>query len=50
MLEDKKLLDKQMKKKRLSFKKVAVKQRRVYTFLEDANKGAKVGVDVVQGV
>ena len=48
MLEDKELFDKQVKKKRLSFKKVAVKQRRVYTFLEDANKGAKVSGGVVQ--
>ena len=48
MLEDKELFDKQVKK-RLSFKKVAVKQRRVYTFLEDANKRAKVSVGVVQG-
>ena len=49
MLEDKELFDKEVKKKRLSFKKVAVKQRRVYTFLEDANKGAKVSTGVVQG-
>ena len=49
MLEDKKLFNKQVKKRWLSFKKVAVKQRRVYTFHKDANKGAKVGVSVIRG-
>ena len=49
MLEDKKLFNKQVKKKRLRSKKVAVKQRRVYTFHKDANKGAKVGVSIIRG-
>ena len=48
MLKDKELLRKGVKSDRLNFKKVAVKQRRVYTFLEDANKGAKVGVEVIR--